>query len=164
MADNEGIAPVDPASPRGQVRMLVGDTKYTDTTPGMGAYNFFSDGEIDGFLTIGGQNIHRAAGWVMMQWANIAADEARIITDVDLKADLTKRYDALAAQAKTFFELADKFDSSFDIVRTGEHYHNRHMALDFLFPGSFVFPAGMADYPGEFYPGWEAASWDANGG
>lgn len=129
MADNEGVAPINVNSPRGKVRLLIGDTKFTAAGPGRGVYNYFSDTELDSFLLLGDQNVHRAAGYAMLQWANVAAADAIVVTDVDLKVDLTKQAEILAARADRLFALADSDgdrgaeEDSFLIVPTGRRGH-----------------------------------------
>jgi hypothetical protein len=121
-----GITPPDITSSTGKVRLLIGDAVAVATTQsGIGTYNKFSDRDIEDFLTLAGDNPHRAAGYIYNQWAALAADEAKIVTDVDLKVDLTYRYKALVERANWFFNQADQLDESalladsFQIVPTG---------------------------------------------
>jgi hypothetical protein len=121
-----GVTPPDITSPTGKVRFLIGDTTAVATTQsGIGTYTYYSDRDIEDFLTLAGANPHRAAGYIYNQWASLAADEAKIVTDVDLKVDLTFRYKALVERAKWFFDQADAEDEkaggdAFLIVPTGQ--------------------------------------------
>jgi hypothetical protein len=124
---NRGIAPLDPSSDVGKVRLLVGDTVYTALVPpevGYGDYTNFSDDEIEAFLTAGGDSTMRAAGFAYMQLAATAAMESVSIADYDLKVDLTKRAGDLRAMAEFYFEQADQIDGAsedaFIIVPTGQ--------------------------------------------
>lgn len=121
-----GVTPPDITSPTGKVRFLIGDTTAEATTQsGIGTYKYYSDRDIEDFLTLAGNSPHRAAGYIYNQWASLAADEAKVVTDVDLKVDLTFRYKALVERAKWFFDQADAEDEkaggdAFLIVPTGQ--------------------------------------------
>jgi hypothetical protein len=127
----QGVTPVDVSSNTGKVRFLIGDTKYVATTQtGVGEYNYFSDRDIEDFLTLGSGSPHRAAGYIFNQWASVAATEAETVQDTDLKIDLEKRYKALVERANWFFGEADKLDDAaggedaFQIVPTGRRHHH----------------------------------------
>jgi predicted type IV restriction endonuclease len=122
---NLGSIPVDFTTPLGLVRSNLGDVSYKDTTlAGQGDFNYFSDDELNAFLQAGSGSVYRATATAFLQWAAVAADEAGIITDVDLKVDLTKRATLLAQRADYFLAKADAEDEakagdSFLIVPTG---------------------------------------------
>lgn len=84
---NRGIAPLDPLTPVGQLRLLVGDTEYTELDPGFGDYNNFSDAELEGFITSGGGSIVRASGFAYLRLAALAAAGAISWRSDDLAVD-----------------------------------------------------------------------------
>lgn len=155
-----GITPPDVTTNTGKVRYLIGDITFVGSgQTGIGDYNKFSDRDIEDFLTVASDNPFRAAGYIYHQWAALAADESKVVTDVDLKVDLTFRHDALTERAKWFFDqalieeeraaVAD--GSAFQIVHTGRyphHFHNRWHNYDempgemlwdpFLFGGDYL--------------------------
>jgi hypothetical protein len=102
---------------------------------GEGDFNYFSDEELNAFLTVGEGSVNRATALAYLQWAAIAADEARIITDVDLKVDLIKRASLIADRAAYFNDRADAEDDAkaeqFLIVPTGQQGAPRSPELAF---------------------------------
>ena len=87
MAINEGIAPPDPETPIGQVRLLSGDSVYTELDPpvaGMGQYRYWSDAEIASFLTLAGGSIPRAISIAYSQLASSYVGQSRSIKTDDL--------------------------------------------------------------------------------
>jgi hypothetical protein len=133
---NLGSIPVDFTSPLGLVRSHLGDVSYKATgSEGEGDFNYFSDEELNAFLTVGEGSVNRATALAYLQWAAIAADEARIITDVDLKVDLIKRASLIADRAAYFNDRADAEDDAkaeqFLIVPTGQQGAPRSPELAF---------------------------------
>jgi hypothetical protein len=133
---NLGSIPVDFTSPLGLVRSHLGDVSYKATDDAaQGDFNYFSDEELNAFLTVGEGSVNRATALAYLQWAAIAADEARIITDVDLKVDLIKRASLIADRAAYFNDRADAEDDAkaeqFLIVPTGQQGAPRSPELAF---------------------------------
>lgn len=85
MADiNRGIAPLDPTSDVGKVRLLTGDTNYTPLDPpepGYGDYEVWSDDQIQAALTAGGSIPRAVAILYGLMAASWAATSATIKTD-----------------------------------------------------------------------------------
>jgi hypothetical protein len=133
---NLGSIPVDFTTPLGLVRSHLGDVSYKETAnPNEGDFNYFSDEELEAFLSVGEGSVNRATALAYLQWAAIAADEARIITDVDLKVDLIKRASLIADRAAYFNDRADAEDDAkaeqFLIVPTGQQGAPRSPELAF---------------------------------
>lgn len=124
---NPGEYPVDLTSKVGQFRALTGDlnsTPYDPAYPGFQNFVKFSDAEIEGYLTQGGDSVARAIGYSYLYLAGQAAMESAAIADYDLKIDKTKRAADLTAIAKLWFTQADGEDvisgeEAFEIVPTG---------------------------------------------
>lgn len=130
MADNRGVAPLDPSTPVGRFRILYGDTSYVPLdppVPGMGSYQELSDDEIEGFITQGSDSIPRGIGYLYIALAGQAAKQSKVVQDQDLRIDLTKRAADLRAIADVWFGSADNDDlvsaeEAFEIVPTGHRY------------------------------------------
>lgn len=94
MAENRGVAPPNMATPVGQVRALLGDVEYTEydpSQPGFGMYKKMSDLEIEGFLARSDNSPEGALYYVWLQVAGDAAFASRVVKDLDLQVDTTKR-------------------------------------------------------------------------
>lgn len=112
--DNDGLVPLDPATPVGQFRIMVGDTTaeaYDPPVAGRGNYTMFSDLEIEGFVAAAGDNLYRAVGFSYLTLAGQAAMESKSVKDFDLSIDLTKRATDLRLIADTWFGRADDQDA-----------------------------------------------------
>lgn len=128
MADNHGVAPLDPTTPTGMFRILYGDTSYVPLdppVPGMGSYQELSDAEIEGFISQGSDSIPRGIGYLYIALAGQAAKQSKVVQDQDLRVDLTKRAADLRAIAEVWFGSADNDDlvnaeEAFEIVPTGQ--------------------------------------------
>lgn len=124
---NPGVYPVDLTSKVGQFRALTGDlnsTPYDPVEPGYQNFDKFSDAEIDGYLTQGGDSVARAIGYSYLYLAGQAALESKTIKDYDLQIDKTKRATDLTNIAKLWFSQADgeeviAGEEAFEIVPTG---------------------------------------------
>lgn len=122
---NSGVAPYDPSTDVGKVRVLTGDVTYGAITGGMADYELFSDAEIEAFLVAGEDNVLRASGFAYMALAGLAAVDAKSVKDYDLSVDLRSRADKLLAQANGFFDQADAKDvrdgvqDVFELANTG---------------------------------------------
>lgn len=122
---NSGVAPYDPATNVGKVRVLTGDVNYGPITAGMADYELFSDSEIQAFLVAGEDNVLRAAGFGYLALAGRAAVDAKSVKDYDLSVDLRSRADKLQAQANEYFAQADEKDKRdgvsdvFELTNTG---------------------------------------------
>jgi len=107
---NRGVAPFDPDTGVGVLRVTIGDTMFTNLTPpevGYGDYEIFSDEELEQFIEIGNDNNLRAAGFAYMSLAGKAALEAKMVKDYDLQVDLKSRSIQLRETAAEFFRQAD---------------------------------------------------------
>lgn len=87
---NRGVAPLDPLTEVGQLRLLLGDIDYVDLVPpeaGYGDYNNFSDDELEGFILAGSGSITRASGFGYLRLAALAASGAISWRSDDLSLD-----------------------------------------------------------------------------
>lgn len=122
---NTGVAPYDPSTPVGKVRVVTGDVNYGAITGGVAQYELFADTEIESFLVAGEDNILRAAGFAYLALAGRAAVDAKSVKDYDLSIDLKSRADKLREQALAFFNQADEKDKRdgvqdvFELAATG---------------------------------------------
>lgn len=126
---NTGIAPLDPTSPAGQVRLIIGDTEYAPLSPivvGEGDYSYFSDAAITVALSLSGGGVTRAVSTLIKQLSlsltiagqSIAADDFKINT-LGKGKDLLQVAESYAAQADVEDERANREDEgSFTIVNT----------------------------------------------
>ena len=112
---NKGIAPLDPATPVGQVRQLVGATVFGPLDPpaeGFGDYEYFTDVEVEGFLTASSGSVLRAAGNALLQMSTGAALLAINAATEDLRAATESRAKDLRAVAEDYFKQADEADKA----------------------------------------------------
>lgn len=106
---NPGVAPLDPSTPVGQLRSLVGDTQYVELAPpaaGQGDYNVWSDATLLAILTLHAGNALRAAGNLYLQLAAEYAQTARSIKTDDLAINTIGRGDTLLKVAQSFLDEA----------------------------------------------------------
>lgn len=122
---NPGAFPLDPSSPVGELRLVLGDTQSVPLDPpvtGQQDYTMFSDAELNQFISMGSGTTGGAA-YAYLQLAASAAMEAKNIATDDLRVSTEKRADALRELAKLWFTRADAEaaaeDEHFDIVPTG---------------------------------------------
>jgi hypothetical protein len=123
---NRGIAPLEPATDVGKLRLLVGDTEYVELAPaepGYGDYNNFSDAELEGFIVAGGGSITRASGFAYLRLAALAAAGAISWRSDDLAVDTKLVASEYRLLSRIAFEQADNED---DLLASG-------FALDFPF-------------------------------
>lgn len=123
---NRGVAPLDPNTDVGELRLLIGDTEYVPLVPpeeGIGDYNNFSDDELNGFLTAGGGSITRASGYAYLRLAALSAAGAISWRSDDLAVDTKLIASEYRLLARIAFEQADNED---DLLASG-------FALDFPF-------------------------------
>jgi hypothetical protein len=122
---NIGVAPYNPATLVGKVRVTTGDVIYGTITSGQAEYQMFSDADIQAFLLTAEDNVLRAAGFGFMSLAARASLESKTIKDYDLSIDLKSLADSLRKQANEFFNQADNADARlgnldvFELTRTG---------------------------------------------
>lgn len=80
-----GIAPPDPTTDIGRMRIALGDTEYEEyipPQPGYGLYQLFSDAQLQVFLDLAGGNVARAIAMAYTQiGASWASTGATIRTD-----------------------------------------------------------------------------------
>lgn len=109
MAENRGVAPLDPTTDVGKLRSALGDTTYTELDPpepGYGNYADYSDLELEAFIAQGG-SVEGGASRAYMQMAGAAAREAKNIQDFDLKINTEKRAEYLMQLAGMWQDKAD---------------------------------------------------------
>lgn len=131
---NIGVAPYDPTTLVGKVRVLTGDVTYGAITEGMAEYELFSDEEIESFILVGEESTLRAAGFAYLALAGRASLDAKSIKDYDLSVDLKSRSAELRKQGMEFFAQADEKDKRdgvsdvFELARTGRREHHAELA------------------------------------
>lgn len=131
---NTGVAPYDPTTLVGKVRVTTGDVNYGVITAGEAEYEMFSDVDIEAFLITSEDNVLRAAGFGFMALAGRASLESKTIKDYDLSIDLKSLADSLRKQAAEFFKQADDKDKRdgvsdvFELTRTGRDYTVEELA------------------------------------
>ena len=129
MPDNLGVAPVDPTTDVGRVRLLLGDSDGKPLDPpveGKASYNLLSDAEIEAYLAAGSGSALRGIGFYYMALAGEAAKESKSVKDFDLSVDLKSRAGDLRNMALMWFDRADEedagaFEDEFVVVPTGKH-------------------------------------------
>lgn len=107
---NTGVAPYDPTTLVGKVRVTTGDVTYGTPSGGVAQYEMFSDADIEAFLVTAEDNVLRAAGYGFMALAGRASLDAKTIKDYDLSIDLKSLSESLRKQAAEFFKQADEKD------------------------------------------------------
>lgn len=131
---NTGVAPYDPNTLVGKVRVTTGDVVYGTPAGGMAEYEMFSDADITAFLVTAEDSVLRAAGFGFMSLAARASLNSKTIKDYDLSIDLKALADSLRKQAQEFFKQADEKDKRdgssdvFQLTRTGREYTVEELA------------------------------------
>lgn len=129
---NPGVAPLNPATPVGQVRLNLGDTTYVPLVPpveGQGDYNNFSDEAIEGFIAAASGNPASATGYGYLQLAAIAASSGSNVVTDDLQVDTSKRATEFRQIAAAWFGRGADADAEaglneyFNIVPYGGYIH-----------------------------------------
>jgi len=107
---NPGAHPIDPTTPVGQLRYLLGDTEPTaDATAPEGAksYAIWSDAALLASLAIADGNVLRAAGQLISQLAVFYAQQGQLSVKADdLGLSISARGSDLTAIARSFFSEA----------------------------------------------------------
>lgn len=106
---NPGAAPLDPTSPVGQLRALVGDTQFDALDPavdGQGDYYVWSDASLAAILALHAGNAQRAAGNLYLQLAAEFAQSGRSVKTDDLAINTLGRGDTLLKVAQSFLDEA----------------------------------------------------------
>lgn len=108
--------PLDYTSPVGQVRLLIADV-------GDGAAQTLADDQVQGYLTLNGDNVRRAAADALDAIASSEALVSKVIRSQDLTTDGAKVADALRAHADRLRAQADADDPdggdfAFDVIDT----------------------------------------------
>lgn len=110
MSQNFGIAPLDPTSDVGRVRLLVGDTDYEEIggRPGWGDYANFSDVEIELAIEEAGPRGNKwAVAWLFIRLA-MAQDPAAELTQMksdDLSLTIGSRSGGFWNTARFWLDL-----------------------------------------------------------
>jgi hypothetical protein len=131
---NIGVAPYDPDTLVGRVRVITGDVVYGTITEGMAEYELFSDAEIESFILEAEESTLRAAGFGYLALAGRASLDAKSIKDYDLSVDLKARSAELRKQAMELFAQADEKDKRdgvsdvFELANTGRPYSAAELA------------------------------------
>lgn len=114
-AQHPGVTPIDPATPIGGLRTLVGDTASTELDPpvaGQANYGTWSDADLLVALNTYKDSPLRAAGLLYRQLAAQYAQSGRSIKTDDLSIDTRSRGSDLFKTAQSFFDDADKADKA----------------------------------------------------
>lgn len=127
MAQNPGIAPPDPSTPVGQVRLLSGDIDYTPLTPpvaGEGNYSLWSDDQIEAALALAGDSIPRAIAIMYMQMAAAWNSSSATIRTDDLQYQVKDSVGSWLSLADYWNKVADSeeeraINDYFDMVPVG---------------------------------------------
>lgn len=99
---NRGVAPPNPATQVGALRLLIDDTEYTPLDPpeaGYGDYVWFSDDSLSALLLAADNDVLLASGYAYQRMAASLALEAVNIATDDLRYSTEQR-------AETFRKLA----------------------------------------------------------
>jgi hypothetical protein len=118
-----GAYPLNPSTLVGQVRLNLGDSVAT-TSNGAPTYAYFSDAEINAFLSVASDDVARATGLAYLQLAAKFAMQGKSIKTDDQSLDTRQRgkdllevgqswlaqADAtIAAEGNDFFDIATPF-------------------------------------------------------
>lgn len=122
----------DPATPEGQVRLLVCDV----AEPWV-----FTDAEVAAFLSLEGDSVKRAAALAIDANATNEVLVSKVIRDQDVSTDGAKAAEALRKLAQALRDQADKVDDAAD----GGFF-------DIVPDVSQGWPELVRETP--FYPGW----------
>jgi hypothetical protein len=112
---NRGASPIDPATPVGALRLLVGDTEgiaLTPPEPGFLDYSVWSDDALESVLAAQGDNQLRAAGTLYLQLAAQYTQSGRSIKTDDLALDTKSRGSDLLKIAQAFIDEATANDNA----------------------------------------------------
>lgn len=141
MAENLGVYPFNPASPVGNVRVLIGDTDPTQIDPPLGisgTYLWYSDIEIEAIISMYGDSPRLAASRILM---SIAASQALLLkkwSSDDLSVDGAAIAEALRKIAKDLRDEVAAGDAMADIFEISYPGSNG----DVLWPEGFSFDYG----------------------
>lgn len=120
---NKGLSPIDPTTPVGQVRLVIGDTDAIDVdSDGYGEFVYYSDRELESLLGLYGGNVKRtaariyrtiAASEVLLHKkfvsADLSADSSVVSKELRLLADaLEREADSDAADGAEVFLISDR--------------------------------------------------------
>lgn len=124
---NVGIAPPDPTTDTGRMRLALGDSEFTPLEPpeaGKGQYGLFSDDELGAFLSLANGSVPRAIAMAYRQvGASWASTGATIKTD-DLSYSAKDSVGNWMTLANYWDKVADDADQRsaddyFDLVDLG---------------------------------------------
>ena len=120
---NVGAYPIDPSTPVGALRVLVGDTSGEELPGGVAEYRVWSDQALQAALTIAGSP-YRAAGDLYTGIAAFYAQKGRQVRTDDLQLNTSGRSGAILDIAKQFYAQASEAAAAensdfFDIVQIG---------------------------------------------
>lgn len=112
---NIGIVPLDPNTPVGALRLIVGDTASTPLDPPVadqGSYAIWSDDALSAALSAAGDNAYRAAGALYLALASEYIQQGRSVKTDDLAIDTRTRGTDLLKVAQSFLAQADADDAA----------------------------------------------------
>jgi len=132
---NPGEYPITAGTDIATLRALLADTvsvAYAPAEAGYQNYTYFSDDELDAFLTLAGDSVIGAAGYAYISLAASAAAVAMSIKDFDLAVDTTKRSGEYRALGEMYLKMAglDGTPDFFEIVATGSYPTPAELAED----------------------------------
>jgi hypothetical protein len=111
---NAGVAPPNFATSVGQFRALIGDTDAIGIDAGIGEYVWFSDEEINAFLTMYSDNVKSAAARALYTIAGSQALLLKKWSADDLHVDGAAIAEALRKQAKDLQDEVAAGDAAVD--------------------------------------------------
>lgn len=107
-----GTTPLDATTAIGKFRLISGDsTARVEAGAALGEYGYWSDAEIQAFLSISGDSIPRAIGYAIHQLANAYSAAGRSVSTDDLTLNTTGKGKDLLAVAKSYMAMADVEES-----------------------------------------------------
>ena len=111
---NQGVAPLDPTTPVGQVRALLGDTNSVPLNPviaGQGSYNMFSDADLGAFIVNANYSVTRAVGHAYTRIAGTLALQSANAKAQDMAVDISMRAEQFTKLAQQKYVQADEEDA-----------------------------------------------------
>lgn len=110
----KSVTPPNPATDIGRFRFASGDTQFQPLDPaetGFGTYAYWSDDEVQAFLTAADNSLPRAIGYAYLQLAAVLGAQGRSIKTDDLALTTTGRSGDLREVAKVFLAEAAAQDT-----------------------------------------------------
>lgn len=143
---NLGVIPVDPTTPVGTMRNIIGDVTYNAIVgdSAHGDFTNFSDAQLQAFYDTGRQQIEYGVAYCYSTLAaQFAAEAAKVVT-ADLQIDLTLRAQAMRQIAQQWMDRGDA------MVRYDAASYSSITYPDFLEPEDEWRPAELSQWPIDF--------------